>query len=114
MGITRRSDGTDVESVGRRHQRCRPVEDRAREVCFDQGGKALLARHPEPAGKLLDRGRQRKGNRDRPEHRQSEPGAKLRVGANPRWIVVGGTRDQSRSETPEDGEAAPPPASGVD
>ena len=97
----RRDVGTDVERVGHHGERERGEQHWAREAFPDQGREAATGGEPEPRGSLLHRDGERRDRDRRPEQVVPERGTDLRVGTDPRRVVVGRTRHQPRTESAE-------------
>ncbi len=78
-----------------------PNSTPAREPLANQGGEPVAGEQPEPGGGLLDGGRERERDPHRPQQAEPEGRTDLGVGPDPRRVVVGCTRLQSRTEPAE-------------
>ena len=84
----------DVEGIGHCDQHGGDIHDGRWKRLLDEGRQAFASSESQARSQFLDRSGQRKGDRNRPEHGETELGAELRVGADSRRIVVGGSRDE--------------------
>src|SRR5205814_7127962 len=80
---------------------------------LDEGCQALASGESQARSQFLDRGGQRKRDRNRPEHGETDLGAELRVGADSRRIVVGGSRDEPGADVSKNTEPSTSPADRV-
>lgn len=91
--------GIDVEDVCGGQQSYEDLQKPVRVVLAEVSGEAATRRSADASAYHLDRGHQRIGEQHRPGQRISELGSGLAVGGDPAGIVVGRTRNQSRSES---------------
>ena len=90
--------GGDVEGIGDQQQQHDAVEHDRRERGLDVGGKSLAGDPADARAHGLDRGHQREGQRHRPQHVEAELRARLGVGGDAAWIVVGHAGDKPRPD----------------
>src|SRR6266508_2918730 len=68
---------------------------------LDERGEPMPRHQAQAGGGLLDRGGERERDPGRPQQSEAEGRSRLRVGADPGWVVVGGTGHQPRPQPPE-------------
>jgi hypothetical protein len=87
--------GGDVEGVrGNQHRDQRQHRPSRRDL-HDVGGEALAGDPPDLRADELDRDHERRGQKHGPQQAEPELRAGLRIGGDPRRIVVGSSSDEA-------------------
>ncbi len=98
----RRNVGRDGDRVGHEQQRGDRQHDSFRRMQAQFGRDATPRLAPDPRAHELDRDHERKREEHGPQHAGAELRARLRVGGNARWIVVGCARHHARADTAQE------------
>ncbi len=93
--------GRDIEGVRGDQQSDQPKNQPSGRDFHHVGGEAFAGDPADQGAHQLDRDHERDRQKDGPEQAITELRAGLRISGNPRWIIIGRTRHQSRTKQPK-------------